>query len=201
MPRGLRYSVATILIAFLVAPQADARGGGGGGGGGFHGGFSGFHGGFRGGVRIGRPITRPSFVHNPRVGFPARQPLPLASRSPQQLRPNGGIGVPFNGFATGFPNTVPTQFSTGVPRWGNGWGNWIGPVSGWWPSDWGSGGYYGYAYPPQAQAPPPEPQVIVISQDGQGRMKTAETPADYSYVKGCHAIANGYHCDAATATP
>src|SRR5689334_13540691 len=121
MPRGLRYSVATVLIAFLVAPQADARGGGGGGGG-FHGGISGFHGGFRGGVRIGRPITRPSFVHNPRVGFPARQPLPLASRSPQQLRPNGGIGVPFNGFATGFPNTVPTQFSTGVPRWGNGWG-------------------------------------------------------------------------------
>ena len=63
-------------------------------------------------------------------------------------------------------------------------------MSGWWPSDWGSGGYYGYAYPPQAQAPPPEPQVIVISQDGQGRMKTAETPANYSYVKGCHAIAN-----------
>ena len=200
MPRGLGYSVATILIAFLVAPQADARGGGGGGGG-FHGGFSGFHGGFRGGVRIGRPFTRPSFVHNPRVGFPARQPLPLASRSPQQLRPNGGIGVPFNGFATGFPNTVPTQFSTGVPKWENGRGNWIGPVSGWWPSDWGSGGYYGYAYPPQAQASPPEPQVIVISQDGQRRMKTAETPADYSYVKGCHAIANGYHCDAPSANP
>ena len=34
MPRGLRYSVATILIALLVMPQADARGGGG-----FHGGF------------------------------------------------------------------------------------------------------------------------------------------------------------------
>ena len=74
-------------------------------------------------------------------------------------------------------------------------------MSGWWPGDWGSGGYYGYAYPPQAQAPAPEPQVIVISQDGQGRMKTAEAPADFSYVKGCHAIANGYHCDTATATP
>ena len=63
------------------------------------------------------------------------------------------------------------------------------------------GGYYGYANPPpQAQAAP-APQVIVISQDGQGRITTAEAPADYSYVKGCHAIANGYHCDGATATP
>jgi hypothetical protein len=47
----------------------------------------------------------------------------------------------------------------------------------------------------------PGTQVIVIYSDGQGRMKTAEAPADYSYVKGCHAIANGYHCDAPTATP
>ena len=86
-----------------------------------------------------------------------------------------------------------------VEKW-LGW-NWSGPVGGWWPGDWGSGGYYGYANPPLAQAPAPEPQVIVINSDGQGRMRTAETPADYSYVKGCHAIANGYHCDAPTATP
>ena len=166
MQRGLQYSVATILIALLAMPQADARGGGGGGGGGFHGGFSGF----RGSVRIGCPIARPVFVHNPRVGFPARQSLPIARRNNQ-----------FAG--TTFP--------------------WSG--AGWWPAgDWGGGyaggGYYGYAYPPQPQAPAPEPQVIVISQDGQGRMRTAEAPADYSYVTGCHAIANGYHCDAPTAT-
>ena len=74
-------------------------------------------------------------------------------------------------------------------------------MGGWLPGDWGSGGYYGYAYPPQAQAPAPEPEVIVINSDGQGRMTTAETAADYSYVKGCHAIANGYHCDAPTGTP
>jgi hypothetical protein len=58
MQLGLQYSVATILIALIAMPQADARGGGGGGGG-FHGGFSGFHGGFRGGVRVGRSIARP----------------------------------------------------------------------------------------------------------------------------------------------
>jgi hypothetical protein len=69
-----------------------------------------------------------------------------------------------------------------------------------WPGDWGTGGYYGYAYPP-VQPPPPEPQVVVIREDGQGRMTTAEAPADFSYVKGCRAIANGYHCDTSTATP
>ena len=174
MPRGLRYFGLTILIALLATPQADARGGGGGGGGGFHGGFSGFHGGFRGGVRIGHPIARPVFVHNPRVGFPGRQPLPVARR---------------------FANN--SQFAGTTFPWSG---------AGWWPvGDWGAGyaggGYYGYAYPPQARAPAPEPQVIVISQDGQGHMRTAEAPADYSYVKGCHAIANGYHCDAPTATP
>ena len=68
-------------------------------------------------------------------------------------------------------------------------------MAGWWPGDSGSGGYYGYAYPPPARAPAPEPQVIVINSDGQGRMTSAEAPADYSYVKGCHAIANGYHCE------
>jgi hypothetical protein len=62
MPRGLQCSVATILIALLAMPQADARGGGGGGGGGggFHGGVSGFHGGFRGGVPQDTELPAPS---------------------------------------------------------------------------------------------------------------------------------------------
>jgi hypothetical protein len=117
-----------------------------------------------------------------------------------QFTQNGIIGAPFRGFATGFPNTVPTQFQTGFPWWRNGWSNGSGATGGWgWPSEWGSGGYYGYANPPQQQ--PSEPQVIVIHDDTQGRMTTAEAPADFSYVKGCRAIANGYHCDAPTATP
>jgi len=113
------------------------------------------------------------------------------------------IGAPFNGFATGFPNTVPTQFHNGTPRRRSGLANWGGPVVAGWsgPSDWGTGGYYGYANPPVQQAPPPEPEVIVIREDSQGRMATAEAPADFSYVKGCRAIANGYHCDPPTPTP
>jgi hypothetical protein len=85
---------------------------------------------------------------------------------------------------------LPTITSTTFPWSGAGWwgGGWpVGDLSG----GYTGGGYYGYANPPQALAP----QVIVISQDGQGRMTTAEAPADYTYVKGCHAIANGYHCD------
>jgi hypothetical protein len=119
----------------------------------------------------------------------------------RQFANGSGIGAPFNGFATGFPNTVPTQFQSSFPWWRNGWGNWGGSVGGWgWSGDWGTGGYYGYANPP-VQQPAPEPQLIVIREDGQGRMTTAEAPPDFSYVKGCHAIANGYHCDASTATP
>jgi hypothetical protein len=191
---GLHYFVATMLVALLAMPHADARGGGGGGGGsasGLHGGFRGAPG-FHAGNRFNGAVRRPGFVSHQRLPFAAR------SFQNRQFAPNG---VPFNGFSTGFPNTVPTQFSTGFPWWRNGWGGWSGPVGGWLPGDWGSGGYYGYAYPPQAQAPAPEPEVIVINSDGQGRMTTAETAADYSYVKGCHAIANGYHCDAPTGTP
>jgi hypothetical protein len=44
----------------------------------------------------------------------------------------------------------------------------------------------------------PAPSVVVISgspRDAPQRV-APETPADYSYVAGCHAIPNGYHCDA-----
>jgi len=203
MRRVLRYSAPVILVGLLAIPQADARGGGGGGGG-FHGGFAGHR--VVGAPRVGTVVTRTAngtLIRRP--GFVSHQPLaPVLAGGLQnhQIPSGSGIGVPFNGFATGFPNTVPTQFQNGFPWWRNGWGNWIGPVGGWgWPGDGGTGGYYGYAYPPAQQAPPPEPQVIVIQNDGQGRMTTAEAPADFSYVKGCHAIANGYHCDAPTATP
>ncbi len=202
MRRALGYSVALALIALLPLPQADARGGGGGGGGGFHGGFAGPR--VAAGARVGTVVSRtPNGALVRRSGFVSHQRLPFAAGGVQnrQFTGNGSIGAPFSGFATGFPNTVPTQFQNGSSRLRNGWGNWTGPAGGWWPGDWGSGGYYGYAYLPTQQAPTPEPQVIVIRADGQGRMTTAEAPADFSYVKGCHAIANGYHCDAPTATP
>ena len=164
---GLHYSIATMVVALLAMPQAHARGGWGGGGGfasGFHGGLRGAPG-FHAGNRLNGAVRRPGFI--------SHQRLPFAARSFQKFAPNG---VPFNGFSTGFRNSVPTQFPTGFPWWRNGWGNWSGPVGGWWPGDWGSGGYYGYANPPLAQAPAPEPQFIVINSDGQGRMRTAETP-------------------------
>src|SRR5689334_1621296 len=184
MRRALGYTVAVALIALLPISQADARGGGGGG---FHGGFAGPR--VVAGARIGTVVTRSAngtLVRRP--GSARHQPLaPFVTTSFQnrQFTSNGNIGSPFNGFATGFPNTVPTQLESGSPRLRNGWGNWTGPVGGWWPGDWGSGGYYGYANPPTQPAPPPEPQVIVIHADGQGRMTTAEAPADFSYVKGC----------------
>ena len=68
-----------------------------------------------------------------------------------------------------------------------------------WPvGDWGSGGYYGYANPPQEAQAASEPQVIVIRDDSQDRMTTAEAAPDYGYVMGCHAIPNGFHCDTVT---
>jgi hypothetical protein len=38
-----------------------------------------------------------------------------------------------------------------------------------------------------------QPQIIVISSDGNGRMQTTEAAPDYGYIEGCHAIPNGYH--------
>ena len=46
----------------------------------------------------------------------------------------------------------------------------------------------------------PQPQVIVITADRGGHSAAADTAPDYSYVHGCHAIANGYHCDTPEAT-
>lgn len=53
---------------------------------------------------------------------------------------------------------------------------------------------------------PANPQVIVVSGliTNAPERTAPQAPADYSYVPGCHAIPNGYHCDVArkdTATP
>jgi hypothetical protein len=51
--------------------------------------------------------------------------------------------------------------------------------------------------PPAEAAAPPQPQVIVVTAPHGSSSENAApaTPADYSYVTGCHAIPNGYHCD------
>ena len=75
-------------------------------------------------------------------------------------------------------------------------------MGGWWPGDWARAVTTDTPTHrwPRRRLPSPRSS-RVINSDGQGRMTTAEAPADYSYVKGCHAIANGYHCDTPTATP
>ena len=150
--------------------------------------------GFHAGNRFNGAVRRPGFISHQRLPFAAHQ-LPEPPVCPERR--------PLQRLFHWLPEHRPHPVSDRLPveKWLGWLGNWSGPVGSWWPGDWGSGGYYGYAYPPQAQAPAPEPQVIVIHSDGQGRMTTAEAPADYSYVKGCHAIANGYHCDTPTATP
>lgn len=52
-----------------------------------------------------------------------------------------------------------------------------------------------YASPPEE---PVQPQIVIIQRD-KTESKLAEAPPDYGYVAGCHAIPNGYHCDAADA--
>jgi hypothetical protein len=78
-----------------------------------------------------------------------------------------------------------------LPTW---WGGvWAGYPDGWWPGN-------AYQLAPEQQTPPSQPQVIVIGADNKGDVAAANTVPDYSYVPGCHAIANGYHCDLADAT-
>jgi hypothetical protein len=170
--RALRWSIAPILVSLLAFPQAvAARGGGGGGGGGFHGGGSHvafFH---------GNVVRRPGFVRHQQV---AR----FANRG---FFPNQRFANNFN--RRFFPNQrFANNLQNGFPAWWGGWG---------WGYDWPDNGY-GYQSVQQAQDAPPQPQVVVIRSDDNGRMTTAEAAPDYGYVQGCHAIPNGYHCDPAT---
>jgi hypothetical protein len=51
--------------------------------------------------------------------------------------------------------------------------------------------------PAAAETVPSQPEVLVIagSHGVLPENATPQTPPDYSYVTGCHAIPNGYHCD------
>jgi hypothetical protein len=112
----------------------------------------------------------------------ARSPARLAARLPL-LFSEGRFVAP--GMIAGVGS-----FQNGFSRRGGRFGNygWLGdwPYAGW-PLD-----------TTQAQVAtevPSHPEVIVISgpNNGGGRARPED---DYSYVAGCHAIPNGYHCDA-----
>jgi hypothetical protein len=75
---------------------------------------------------------------------------------------------------------IRNRFRNGIPV---GW-----PIGDWWPG-------YGYQPVQQTDEGPAQPEIFIIHTDGQGRTETAEAAADLSYVKGCHAVPNGYHCD------
>jgi hypothetical protein len=51
--------------------------------------------------------------------------------------------------------------------------------------------------PAAAEAVPSQPEVLVIagSHGDLPENTTPQTPPDFSYVAGCHAIPNGYYCD------
>ncbi len=116
---------------------------------------------------------RGGFARGP--GFAhSRRAIALAHRPLRQAR-----------FARAFQMTLPVW-------WG---GIWLG-----YPGDWWSGNDY---QPAQlSETPPPQPQVIVINADANPRLAGTDTITmpDYGYVQGCHAIANGYHCDLPDAT-
>jgi len=64
-------------------------------------------------------------------------------------------------------------------------GAWLGWPYAWWPSP---------TVMPEPEPPVVHPEVIIIKADGRGQV-LPENPPDDSYVPGCHAIPNGYHCD------
>jgi hypothetical protein len=166
MRRSLRLPFLIVLCGFLAILQAEARGGGGGGAvGGHAGGSSGARGGGFRGVAVFRGGASVAAAANIR-----RNRVNTLNFARQ-----------IHGDGLGFRRSLGhNRFQNGIPL---GW-----PVGNWWPG-------YGYSADQQPVEGPAQPEIFIIHTDGQGRTQTAEAAADFSYVKGCHAIPNGYHCD------
>lgn len=110
--------------------------------------------------------TRGSFLRSP--GFANNRPIRRVALGPLRQ------------------HHLPRTFRIALPVW---WGGiWPGYVY-----DGSSGN--GYQPALAQETPPPQPQVIVISAENKMHPAAADTMPDYSYVHGCHAIANGYHCE------
>jgi hypothetical protein len=118
-------------------------------------------------------------------GAVAFQPAPFVRVPPRLIRDNVA------------PRAVPRQYIVGNDRllrrgdrFENDW-----PI-GIWPF-WPGFDAIPMVAPSNASDDPANPPVIVVSgspNDAPERMASATLP-DYSYVAGCHAIPNGYHCD------
>lgn len=134
----------------------------------------------------------PNMSFAPHSGFGVGRPGLFAK--PSSVHP-GSFERPdsfHHGFAHNrfFPRSF-NRFQQGFPVWWSGLGS-----DGWdWPV--GDSSDYGHGSAPVEQDQAPNPEVVVIHTDGEGRMTLSQAAPDYGYA-GCHAIANGYHCDTTT---
>jgi hypothetical protein len=120
------------------------------------------------------------------------------ARFPSRVSPifrSRQIGIP--GLIGGLGGIQNNVFRGGTARRNSGLaGFWPYP---WWPIDTTEGWPIDTTQAQVGTAAPSEPQVIVVSGSNYAQERIAPTPGDppdYSYVPGCHAIPNGYHCDA-----
>jgi hypothetical protein len=167
-----------MLGLFGAGAMSPALGGGGGHAGSGHGG------GVRGGGVQGRSVHGGG-VH--RFGASVFRPAPFGRVPPSLIR--GNLVA---------PRVVPRHFAVGndlplrrrVP-FENSW-----PI-GIWPL-WPNFDTTPMVVPSSGSDVPTSPPVIVVSglPSGAPERTASATLPDYSYVAGCHAIPQGYHCDA-----
>jgi hypothetical protein len=121
------------------------------------------------------------FVHGSRTFTRSHAVTPrFAARNRAFIARNIGVrnGLRFRG-GNQFLNSWPLGF----------WPDWWSDS---WPYSWPTG-----TTPVAAGQGPSDPSVIVISSvPNLAPVQTPpQAPPDYSYVPGCHAVPNGYHCD------
>jgi hypothetical protein len=174
--------VALGLFGAATIVPAVARGGHAGGahGAGFHG--AAVHGAAVRGAGVRQGGVLGAGVHS--LGSPA-------------FRSASFVRVPLIRDNLGVPGVVPRQFAIGNDRllrrrdqFENVW-----PI-GIWPF-WPSGDTIPAVVTSSGSDVPASRSVTVVSGAPNGEPERTEsaTPRDYSYVAGCHAIPNGYHCD------
>jgi hypothetical protein len=170
------------VLGTVGTAPAWARGGGGGGGHG-SGGFGGHATGF----------ARGSTVFNGSAAI-RRSPLFRAPTAATSFAGRFGVwGDPLTPPLPGaFPMApiVPHQINIANELARRGRGTFYNgyPVGGW--------GYWPYDNSFSSQAPAVPAVVVVTASPGAVPERSQPTPLpDYSYIQGCHAIPNGYHCD------
>jgi hypothetical protein len=174
------------LLGTISISPALARGGGSGGGGGGGGGGGMFRSGPAFSGRVPTVTVRRNAV--PRRNTVTRRNV--VTRGTVMARGHV-VGPPFYRYGMGTRDYF-GQHRRGGSQYGS---QYFWPL-GIWP--------FGAPYTPTLIAVPEtgseissSPAVIVIAAPPAGPPEQAvpEAPQDFSYVKGCHAIPNGYHCD------